>query len=93
MAFLKEFFDDRIILTWIWPPMSLGLSPPDFYLYGMLKSMVYINDPKNLNQLKDNISKGIQKIQVSELQHIFRNMIKRKRLCLQYEERHFQHRL
>ncbi len=32
IAFLKDFFGDRLISHPLWPPHSLDLSPPDFFL-------------------------------------------------------------
>jgi hypothetical protein len=37
MQMLSKFFDGHIIFQNLWPPSSLDLSPPDFYLWGFLK--------------------------------------------------------
>ena len=38
-----------------WPPRSPDLTPPDFFLWGFLKSKVYANKPKIIEKLIDNI--------------------------------------
>jgi hypothetical protein len=35
-----------------WPPRSPDLNPCDFYLWGKLKSVVYANNPHDLEALK-----------------------------------------
>jgi hypothetical protein len=41
MKMLKQFFDDRIISKNLWPPRSPDLTPPDYFLCGYLKQVVY----------------------------------------------------
>jgi len=38
-----------------WPPRSPDLSPMDFFLWGYLKSKVYVNNPTSLAQLRENV--------------------------------------
>ena len=55
---LRPLFPGRLIsknCDFDWPPRSPDLTPPDFYLWGSLKSKVYANNPKTLAQLKANI--------------------------------------
>jgi hypothetical protein len=42
---LQEVFDDRIINTGLWAPISAALSVCDFYLWGSLKAKVYRDNP------------------------------------------------
>ncbi len=37
IAFLKDFFGDRLISHSLWPPRSPDLSPPDFFFMGMFE--------------------------------------------------------
>ena len=46
-----------------WPSHSQDLSPPDFFLWGYLKSKIYANNPTTLLQLKKNITEVIRGIQ------------------------------
>jgi hypothetical protein len=38
MALLDDMFVDRIISKTIWPPRSPDISPPDFFLWGAMKT-------------------------------------------------------
>jgi hypothetical protein len=46
-------FGDQV--TDQWPPHSPDLNPCDFYLWGMLKDKVYVNNPHMAEGLKENI--------------------------------------
>ena len=65
MALLHEKFPGRIISRnseVSWPPRSCDLTPLDFFLWGHLKSKVYVNMPTTIQQLKDEISGRIDEI-------------------------------
>src|SRR5258705_1565926 len=59
MALIESFFPDRVVSKGRWPPRSPDLSPPDFFLWGMLKGTVYGNKPQTLAALEDNIRREI----------------------------------
>ncbi|KOC58819.1 hypothetical protein WH47_02294 [Habropoda laboriosa] len=46
-----------------WPPRSCDLTPLDFFLRGFLKSEVYANNPKTIDELKNNITAAIDEIE------------------------------
>jgi hypothetical protein len=48
MQMLREFFGGRIISRNLCPPRSSDLSPPVFYLWGLLKENVYKNNQHTL---------------------------------------------
>ena len=55
MALLREKFPGKLILRFgeiDWPPRSSDPNPPDFYLWGYLKSKVYEEDPGTVEDLK-----------------------------------------
>jgi hypothetical protein len=56
-------------------------------LWGKLKSVVYANNPNDLQALKQNIREAIYDIQQCELQHVSRNLFKRIQACLTTEGR------
>jgi hypothetical protein len=62
MEMLKRFFDDRIISKNLWPPRSPDLTPPDYFLWGYLKQVVYSNLPQTVEDLKQNIKVDISNI-------------------------------
>jgi len=56
---IKCFLDasyQNLAITW--PPRSLDLTPPDFFMWCYLKSKVYINRPQSLVALKINIEEN-----------------------------------
>jgi hypothetical protein len=62
--------EDRIISKGLWPPRSPDLNPCNFYLQGKVKSVVYANNPHDLEALKQNIREAIYNIQQRELQQV-----------------------
>jgi hypothetical protein len=58
---------------------------------GKLKSVVYANNPQDLEALKRNIREAICNIQQRELQQFPRNLFKIIQACLTAESRHFEH--
>ncbi|GFW01025.1 uncharacterized protein TNCV_1762631 [Trichonephila clavipes] len=45
-----------------WPPRSPDLTPADFWLWGYLKSRVYLSGPSSLSELKDAIRREVSSI-------------------------------
>ncbi|GFV47709.1 uncharacterized protein TNCV_3623581 [Trichonephila clavipes] len=45
-----------------WPPWSPDLTPADFWLWGYLKSRVYLSGPSSLLELKDAIRREVSSI-------------------------------
>ena len=54
------------------PPRSPDLTPPDFFLWGYLKSKVYVNKPRTVAELKDNIREEIAAIPAEMLKDVER---------------------
>ncbi|GFS48385.1 uncharacterized protein TNCV_2297301 [Trichonephila clavipes] len=65
-AFLiQTFVEDRIVsrrCRYPWPPRSPDLAPADFWLWGYLKSRVYLSGPSSLSELKDAIRREVSSI-------------------------------
>jgi len=64
IAALRRLFPQRVISLFgdvPWPPRSPDLTAPDFFLWGYLKSKVYITRPRALHALKENIREEITK--------------------------------
>ena len=80
MALLKKSFPNRLISRFgnvSWPPRSPDLTPADFFLWGYLKSKVYVTDLSNLQELKDNITHQIVQISPDTLRKSMQNTVKR----------------
>ncbi|GFX89336.1 uncharacterized protein TNCV_2201791 [Trichonephila clavipes] len=65
-AFLIQTFEeDRIVsrrCRYPWPPRSADLTPADFWLWGYLKSRVYLSGLSSLSELKDAIRREVSSI-------------------------------
>lgn len=91
MEILREIFPGRLISRFgdlAWPPRSPDLTPSDFFLWGHLKERVYINKPKTLQQLKENIQEEIGNLSPEVLKKVMENAIERTRICSNSEGGH-----
>ena len=83
--FLKKLFPGRLMSKsgdLDWPPRSPDLTPPDFFLWGYLKSKVYVNKPRTLEDLKDNIREEIAAIPAEMLAKTMENAAKRAQYAI-----------
>ena len=90
---LKGKFGDKFINTSRWPPRSPDLNPCDFSLWGGLKSKVYEPKPKNLEELKQNITREIKNFQKNDMQKHFVNLEKRLEMLINEKGGHIEHLL
>lgn len=61
-----------------------------FFLWGYLKSKVYINKPRTLEDLKNSIRQEIEAVPNEMLERAVRNFQKRIHICIQQEGRHLK---
>jgi hypothetical protein len=87
---LSSKFSDQFIDKNQWPPRSPDLNPCDYFLWGYLKSVVYNPLPKTLDDLKENISREINKINNNILNSTFFNFRKRCKLVIEAKGGHFE---
>ena len=88
---LSQMFPGRLISLRgdvNWPARSPDLAPCDFFLWGYLKSMVYINRPNTLEDLINNIESEIGRIPVDMLVRVHENFRKRMQQCVDTVGRH-----
>lgn len=65
MEVVRELFPEKVISRFgdlNWPARSPDLTPLDFFLWGYLKSKVYVNRPNTLQELKQKIREEINGI-------------------------------
>jgi hypothetical protein len=74
--------EDGIISRDLWSHRSPYLNPCDLSLWGKLKSVVFANNPHDLDALKQNIGETIYNVQQCELLQVSRNLFKRIQTCL-----------
>jgi hypothetical protein len=60
MTMLCNAFRNRKILNDMWPPRSLILTPPDYYLWGEMKAAVYKDSLQDILELKEAITNFIR---------------------------------
>jgi hypothetical protein len=75
----------------LWPPRSPDLSPPDLYLWGLLKENVYKNNPHTLEELKQNVELYISNVTAETLHRVVSNMRKRMNAFIAERGGNFQH--
>ena len=89
-TWLTTKFGSKFVNKKMWPPRSPDLNPCDYYLWGYLKSKVYNPLPKNLDELKENISNEVRKITKETLNSVFLNLEKRCNLIISAQGGHIE---
>ncbi|GFT96028.1 uncharacterized protein TNCV_313141 [Trichonephila clavipes] len=77
---LEDTFGDRLISRFgpvNWPLRSCDLTPPDYFLWGYVKSLVYADTPQTLDHLEDNICRVIDDIRPQMLEKVIENWTSR----------------
>ena len=74
-----------------WPARSPDLTPPDFFLWGHLKSVVYNNNPRTIDDLKENIFNACAAITPDTIGNVLREWSARIAQCLMARGHHFEH--
>ncbi|QQP36291.1 Transposable element Tc3 transposase [Caligus rogercresseyi] len=76
MNMLKDEFGEQLISRngpVSWPPRSCNLTPLDYFLWGYVKSLVYVDKPNKIEALQDNITRVIRRIQPEMLEQMTQN--------------------
>jgi hypothetical protein len=74
-----------------WPARSPDLTLPDFFLWGVLKDLVYKNKHRNVDQLKDTIRDKFADISVELFRKTCLSVIGRVREYLARDGQLFEH--
>ena len=93
MELLRNIFGERIISKnsdFAWPPRSPDLTAPDYFLWGYLKGLVYVNKPQTIQQLKQNIHAEIRNLEPETLRSVMENALERANICQQENGHHLQ---
>jgi hypothetical protein len=88
MQVVRDMFTQHVISRFSdihWPPRSFHLSVCDYFLWGYLKSEVYINKPHNIQELKDSIRLEIADLEEEMLGRAMENFKERLQECIQKE--------
>jgi len=93
MACLREAFPGRLISRYgdlNWPARSPDLTPCDYFLWGYLKSRVYNDRPRTLEDLKNRIRAETANILVDMLERVGQNFRIRLNQCIDNGGHHLQ---
>jgi len=71
-----------------WPPRSPDLSACDFFLWGYLKSKVYVRKPRTVDELKVSIREEIAIVPQEMLVNVMQTFEERLQTCVRQEGRH-----
>ena len=94
LDFLRtKFNSNHIISKDLYPARSPDLTPPDFFLFGYIKSKVYANSPTTLEDLKANIRHEMQAVPREMLCRVMNSAVRRMQLCQRVGGGHIQHLL
>jgi hypothetical protein len=93
MKEIESYFGDQFISKNLWPPRSPDLTPPDFFLWSLLKGRAYSNKPRTIDALKDAIRRDVAAITDVTLPDVFANLQTCMQKCLDAGGGHFQHML
>jgi hypothetical protein len=85
---VREFLDDTCNNRWCgrdgpipWLANSLDLKPPDFFVWGYVKSLVYRQRPQNEADLRQKITAAFAQITPEMLCATWRNLSARYEVC------------
>ncbi|XP_054449778.1 uncharacterized protein LOC129087027 [Pteronotus mesoamericanus] len=95
---VREWLDVHFEGRWIgrrgpleWPDGSPDLTPPDFFLWGVLKDLVYKTEPRNIDELKDRIQDKFADITIELCRKACLSVVGRVRECLAQDGQQFEH--
>lgn len=91
MNVVKRMFRGHVISRFgdvHWPARSPDLSMCDFYLWGYLKSKVYVRKPRNLIELKEAIREEISLIEEETIVKVTENFEERLLMCINEDGQH-----
>lgn len=84
---LRELFGDQVVSlhhNTEWPPRSPDLTSFDFFLWGYIKSKVYLTPPADIFDLRNRIIDEFTNLENNDLiERSVRGMLRRAYLCLQ----------
>lgn len=95
----RQYLDENYADRWIgragpqpWPPRSPDLNPIDFFLWGHLKSLVYITPVLNEGDLRIRIHQSCEIIRNSPgiFERVRQSMVRRTNACVEVGGGHFQ---
>ena len=91
---VRAYLNDNLPRRWIgrmsgennvmlkWPPRSPDLTPCDFFLWGYVKTLVYVSPlPANVNELKQRITIALETVTQDMLHRVWEELDYRLDVC------------
>lgn len=85
---VRDWLDQKFPDRWIgrrgpieWPARSPDLTPPDFFLWGYLKNIVYKDRPSTLDELRDRIEQACAEIPTQMCDRVCKSVVDRLKRC------------
>lgn len=85
---VRAWLDQKFANRWIgrrgsieWPARSPDLTPPDFFLWGYLKNIIYKVSPSTIAELRRLIASACAKIDNSMCDHVCKSLKNRFERC------------
>jgi len=76
-----------------WPARSPDLTPLDFFLWGVIKDIVYRQKPTTREDMKGRICEAIRSLDPAQIRRATRSVRKRAQKCVKAQGQHFEHKL
>lgn len=87
---VRDWMDQTFPESWVgrggpvaWPPRSPDLTPPDFFLWGYVKNLVYGKNPSSIQELQTSISEVFSVIDVSICETVCQSVESRFQRCIE----------
>lgn len=96
-AAVRQFLHESLPNRWIgrggpvsWPSRSPDLTSCDFFLWGFIKSKVYVTTPTTVENMRQRITAAFQEITPDMLTNVEQSFKNRIRLCINQNGGHFE---
>ena len=80
----------RNFLTAAWPPRSPDLTHMDYFVWGFIKSNVYVKNYHSLDDLKNSINAAFQKITEVMISSTLENFVRRLNFVVERSGGHIE---
>lgn len=97
---VRNYLDLMFPRRWIgrrgpveWPPRSPDMTPLDYFLWGYLKSKVFMNRPNNIDDLQHRIIQEIRQISPQMVHNVQKEFVSRLGHCQVVNGHQFEHLL
>lgn len=95
---VQTYLNEKYGIRWIgtngpirWPPRSPDITPLDFFIWGHVKNLIYINTFHDVGELRQKVLEVFSSITNSQIKHCHRSIIKRITKCIELGGGHIEH--